>query len=192
MVVSAQSRDLMAMAQKVDSASPRWGSFISEKTLNDDLTRIHLAENTAIIALPAQIRQLGAKIQELQLIGTTFGIENLQENFLTRDAAKVSYNSFNFARRTVAVAAGAKALYEPECRRAQSARTALASSKASLPGGLVTRLEAAALEADGGEDEDHAAASPGVAGGGKRALGHTVGSSSAPRDAVQSKRPRAG
>lgn len=191
MVLSTQSRDLLVMAQKIDSARPGWGNFISDKSLQDDLTRSHLAENTAIASLPAQIRQFGSNIKEFKEIGETFGITNLQENLATRDAARVSYKSFNFARRTVAVAAGAKALFDSEDRCAHSARMALVSFKSALPGGLILRLEAAALDAEGDEGEDLAAASAlPAASGDKRSLEHASCSSASA--AAKSKRPLSG
>lgn len=153
---------LMLNASKTLEAScPRWGSFITDTDVQDELVKIQLVDNVGIRRLPELIRALADCMQRIKLMGETFLWPSpVHEAPSTRDAMRLCTNSFSFAKRTVNVAAASKMLMDPQAT--PTSLDMVLGFRASLPGGLISRLEAKRaeiVEPDGGRQKRKALSS---------------------------------
>lgn len=138
--MAAYSESMMALSKALEAACPRWGAFCTEAGVADELAKMQLVDNPAISKLPKQTRELSESMNGLKLIASTFGIEQgVHEYPATRDSMRLSLNTFQFAKRTVTVAAAAKILFDASAGLPNIEQ--VLHFKAALPTGLANRLE---------------------------------------------------
>lgn len=140
MLMAAQTEAMLALSTGLERSCPRWGAFVTEAVVTDELARMQLVDNAAIGLLPKQTRELGDSMNTLRLMAEVFQMRQpVAELPGTRDAMRLCQNSFSFAKRTVTVAAAAKILFDDNAR-ADSVEMVL-NFRQSLPAGLLSRLE---------------------------------------------------
>lgn len=150
LVIAEGSGALKKVVKTLDLLIPRWGSFLSDTTLDDDLVRLQLVQNCAIRRLPSTVRELATAIGDMRTLGTALNIENISEHSGARDAMRMATNSFDFGKKTVNIAAAARLLYEPR-DAALASMDLVMKFRSSLPQALLRRLEAIEAEGDAPE-----------------------------------------
>lgn len=140
-IVSSMNSSLHLASTKVDSLCPRWGDNITESAVRDDGCRIQLILNKDLAALPPAVRSLHAAIAECAAVGEELELgQSIQDFPDTAEMCLAAQNSLSLGRRTVNVAAPARALLtdKPSVKAIDTVMT----FKATLPRGLIDRLEA--------------------------------------------------
>lgn len=137
----AMFRDgMLKVSSALESNCPRWGSFVTDHSISDELAKLQLIQNSAIHTLPRMTRELGERMNLLKAIAEAYGMTDpLTELVYTRDPVRLASNAFAFGKRTVNVAAAVKVLFD-ETASLASLELVL-GFRTSLPQGLLARLE---------------------------------------------------
>jgi hypothetical protein len=138
-VIEKHLKSMREACEKLDALCPRWASCVTETSVSDDAARLMFSKNKNILRIPDAIRALLATRAELTSVCEVFAISDTDHK-LTKTEISQAQNTDKFARKTVTVAAGIKALLQDATSEAAS--NCLDKLKAALPQGLVLRLEA--------------------------------------------------
>ncbi len=126
----------------LEALCPRWAECVNDTEVIDDSARLMLLKNNKINKIPDAVKLVVAKMASLDDVCKAVGILDPMEHKLTKDVRGMAVNADAFGRKTVSVAAAVKVLLTSPLDP-KSVDLCLSSLKASLPVGLVNRLEVA-------------------------------------------------
>lgn len=132
---------MMVASSLVDSACPRWGAFVTDKEVVDELARIQMVENPQVATLPKLVRSLAQQMGQVSKVYEIFQLPAPAQHEVSRGAIRISKNSFAFGKRTVNIAAALRLLFQPPHVARQSIDVVLGFKRVLLAG-LLSRLEA--------------------------------------------------
>lgn len=112
-LMASESDTVLQLSKAVDASCPRWGSIITDTTIDMELCKLQLLHNESVKSLPTKVRSLANGIQMLKATATALGIEDPAGHTISRDTIRVATNSFAWGKRTVNIAAAVKVCNDP-------------------------------------------------------------------------------
>lgn len=103
---------LNSCTEVVDQLCPKWGSCVSDTSLNLEMAIVMLVQNANITRLRTALNDLWSCISAMGEFSSHLGVGPVTEWPATREWIRLAYNSLNFGKDTLKITAAIKTISE--------------------------------------------------------------------------------